>query len=115
MTARIGGFTLVEVLVAIVILSMGILALLGSTRVSIASARSATLELRVAHLIQEEVERLRALPVDSLRDGSATRPDGSARWIVTDSTSYVRVELVVDALPASGATLGDTLYLYRPR
>ena len=109
------GFTLVEVLVAIVILSMGVLALLGSTRVSTASAQRATLELRVAHLIQEEVERLRALPVDSLRDGSAARPAGNTRWTVTDSTSYIRVELVVDARPQGGATLGDTLYLYRPR
>ena len=91
------------------------MALLGSSRVSTASARRATLELRVAHLIQEEVERLRVPPVDSLRDGSATRHAGDTRWIVTDSTSYVRVELVVDARPVGGATLGDTLYLYRPR
>jgi prepilin-type N-terminal cleavage/methylation domain-containing protein len=112
---RTAGFTLIEVLVAIVILVVGALALVGSGRVATASVQRATLELRVAQLIQEEVERLRTLPLVSLTDGSATYAAGSTQWVVTDSISYLRVELSVQARPEAGVTLGDTVFVYRPR
>jgi len=112
---RTAGFTLIEVMVALVILVVGALALVGSGRVASASVRRATLELRVAQLIQEEVERLRTLPLGSLTDGSATYAAGSAQWVVTDSTSYLRVELAVQARPEAGAMLSDTVFVYRPR
>jgi prepilin-type N-terminal cleavage/methylation domain-containing protein len=110
-----GGFTLVEVLVAIVILSIGALSLVGTSRVASASVRQAVLELRAAQLIQEQVERLRTLPLDSLRDGSAARPAGDALWTVADSATYRRVQLVVRARPEAGRSLTDTLYVYRAR
>lgn len=115
MTRRRGGFTLVEVLVAIVILSVGALALVGTSRVASASVRQAVLELRAAQLIQEQAERLRTLPLDSLRAGSVARPVGDAAWTVADSGSYLRVQLVVHARPEAGRSLADTLYVYRPR
>lgn len=113
--AGVGGFTLVEILVAIVILSLGAMAWVGTSRVAAASMRAAALELRAAQLVQEQVERLRTLPVDSVRAGSAARPAGDALWTVTDSGSYLRVELVVRARPEAGRTLADTVYVYRAR
>ena len=115
MSRNSGGFTLVEVIVSIVILTVGVLALVGSSKVSAASLQRATLELRVAELIEEEVERLRTLPIGSLADGSATRPAGTTRWLVTDSVSYLRVELEVVTRPEVGISLTDTVYVYRPR
>jgi len=109
------GFTLVEVLVAIVILSMGALALVGTSRVASASVRQAVLELRAAQLIQEQAERLRTLPLASIGPGSVTRPAGDALWTVADSGSYVRVQLVVRTRPEAGRSLVDTVYVYRPR
>lgn len=114
-TGRSGGFTLIEVLVAIVILSVGVLALVGSGRVSAASLRTAGLELRAAQLIQEEVERLRTVPLGDLSDGSAARTPGDAVWTVADSGAYLRVQLVVRARPEGGRSLSDTVYVYRPR
>ena len=110
-----GGFTLVEILVAIVILSLGAMAWVGTSRVAAISMRAAALELRAAQLIQEQVERLRTMPVDSVRDGSAARPAGDALWTVADSGSYLRVELVVTARPEGGRTLADTVHVYRAR
>lgn len=109
------GFTLVEVLVAIVILSIGAMALVGTSRVASASMRQAVLELRSAQLVQEQVERLRTMPLDSVRAGSVTRPAGDALWTVADSGAYLRVELVVRARPEAGRSISDTLYVYRPR
>ncbi|MHB1192174.1 MAG: type IV pilus modification PilV family protein [Longimicrobiales bacterium] len=110
-----GGFTLVEILVAIVILSLGAMAWVGTSRVAAISMRAAALELRAAQLVQEQVERLRTMPVDSVRAGSAARLAGDALWTVADSGSYLRVELVVTARPEGGRTLADTVYVYRAR
>jgi prepilin-type N-terminal cleavage/methylation domain-containing protein len=109
------GFTLLEVIVAVVILSMGVLALVGAGRIASVSVRRATLELRAAELIEEDVERLRTVAIDSLRDGSAVRPAGDVVWTVTDSGSYLRAELVVNTRPEAGLALSDTVYVYRPR
>lgn len=115
MTGRRRGFTLLEVLIALVVLSVGALALVGTGRVSATSIRRATLELRAAQLLQEEAERLRALPVDSLRSGLALRAAGEVEWSVADSGAYLRVELVVRARPEAGSTLADTAWVYRAR
>jgi Tfp pilus assembly protein PilV len=116
MTARRdAGFTLIEVVVATMILLAGVLALIGSSRVASASLRRATLELRVARLIEEEVERLSTAPLATLTGGQATYPAGSSRWVVTDSAAYLRVEIAVEARPEAGATLVDTVFVYRPR
>ena len=109
------GFTLVEVLVSVFVLTVGILALVSTSRVAAVSLRRATLELRAAELIQEDVERLRTLPFDSLRDGQATRGAGDTRWTVTDSVSYLRVELEVTTRPEAGVALTDTVFVYRSR
>jgi len=115
MTRSRQGFTLVEVVVAVVILSVGALALLGSSRVSARSLQRAMLEARVAQLLDTEVERLRTEPLATLVDGTATYPQGASTWIVTDSVSYLRVELLVEARPERGMVLADTVFVYRPR
>ena len=109
------GFTLIEIVIAAVVMVMGVLALLGSNRVSARSAGRASLELRVAQLVQEQMERLRTLPIDSLRNGSGTYPAGTATWTVVDSTSFVRVQLAVRSRPEAGVAVGDTVFIYRPR
>ena len=113
--ARRGGFTLIEIVVAALVLVMGVLALLGSNRVATMSAQRASLELRAAQLIQEQTERLRTLPIDSLRTGAGSYPSGNASWIVTDSGAYLRVEIAVLSRPEAGVRVGDTVFLYRPR
>lgn len=108
-----GGFTLVELIVAVVLLLVVAVSLLGMSRVTTLSLQRATLELRAAQLVQDEVHRLRTLPLASLADGTATRPGGRSTWVVTDSGAYLRVELEVATTPLAGRSLVDTLYLYR--
>ena len=112
---RTAGFTLIEIIVAVVILTVGVLALVGSSRVSTMSVRRATLELRAAQLIQEQVERLRTLPIGSLANGSGSYAAGDASWVVADSGAYVRVQLAVRSRPEAGKSLADTVFIYRPR
>ena len=113
MTEGRAGFTLVELMVTMVLLLIVAVSLLGTTRIVTRSLQRATLELRAAQLIEDEVHRLRTLPVASLTDGTTTHPGGSSAWVVTDSGSYLRVELEVTTTPLAGTSLVDTLYLYR--
>jgi Tfp pilus assembly protein PilV len=114
-TRRTAGFTLIEVVVAAVILMVGVLALVGTSRVATQSVRRATLELRTAQLVQEQMERLRTLPIGSLANGSGSYAAGNASWIVADSGAYVRVQLAVQSRPEGGVAIGDTVFIYRPR
>lgn len=109
------GFTLIEIVVAAVVLSVGVLALVGANRVAALSAARAAVELRAAQLIQDHTERLRTLPIDSVKSGATSSAAGSASWLVTDSTTYLSVRLAVTARPEGGSTLSDTVYLYRPK
>lgn len=113
MTEGRGGFTLAELIVAVVVLSMIAMSLVSGMRIVTASLTRATLELRATQLIEDEVHRLRTAPVASLADGTATRPGGTSAWTVTDSGSYLRVELEVTTKPLAGASIIDTLYVYR--
>jgi len=112
---RRGGFTLIEILVAIVILLIGALSLMGSSRIAAESLRRSGTELRAAQLIHDEVERLRTLPLDSLVDGVSVRPGGTSSWVVTDSVSYLRVELALTTSAVGGVTQSDTVFVYRNR
>lgn len=107
------GFTLVELTVTVVLLFIVAVSVVGTTRIITNSMQRATLELRVAQLVQDEVQRLRTLPVAGLVDGTSTRPGGASAWLVTDSGAYLRVELVVTTTPLAGTVLTDTVYLYR--
>jgi len=107
------GFTIIELLVSIMLLLAIAVSMVGSNRVVAASVRQASLELKAAQLILEEYERLRTVPYGSLANGTAVRPAGTAAWTVTDSASFRRVELVVQTHPLAGATITDTLFIYR--
>lgn len=109
------GFTLVELLAAFVLVMVVAVFMVGSSRIAAVSARRATLEIRAAQLIQEETERLRTLPYDSVQDGSATGAVGWASWTVTDSGSYRRAQLIVATNPLRGVAIVDTVYVYRSR
>jgi prepilin-type N-terminal cleavage/methylation domain-containing protein len=109
------GFTLIEVLVAIVILLIGVLSLIGSSRIAAASVRRSTVELRAVQLLHDEVERLSTIPLDSLVDGTSTRPGGTSSWVVVDSVTFLRVELAITTAPLAGTSLQDTVFLYRSR
>lgn len=107
------GFTLIELLVAMVLLVVLTVSLVGSSRVAAMSARRASMELKAAQLMTQELERLKTTPYAALVSGNASTSLGTSDWTVTDSASFRRVELVVSTHPIAGIVVTDTLYLYR--
>lgn len=102
MKSRGGGFTLIEAMVALVILSVGLLALgrfQGSVTQTSAQAKTRTEALRLA---QGKIELLRGFSSLAVLDGLAALPNGANTETVTGSNAtFTRTWVwVTTALPA---------------
>lgn len=86
MRASRSGFTIVEVLVAILILSVGMLALVGSAAVVVRQTGTAARQTQAAAYAQSRFERLRASPCASLTGGADTVRGIVTAWAVTPVT-----------------------------
>jgi type IV pilus assembly protein PilV len=88
------GFSLIELMIALLILSIGILGLAGVTAYSIQKVTVADLDTVRGAALQSVVEQLRATPRDSLKDGVDTVGVFDVAWSVVDNGSYSMVEIV---------------------
>ena len=89
-----GGFTIVEVMIAIVILAVGMLALATTSIFATTQVKVADLKTEQSLAVQQTIEMLRAMPFDSIR----TRSEASLLdtgtydvWYdVTDDTRFLK-------------------------
>jgi type II secretory pathway pseudopilin PulG len=113
--ARSPGFTLIEIIVALVFLSVVAIALGGAAQQATRTLHRSRLELRAARFLDAEVERLRILDYDSLLAGTHTRGPGTATWTVTDSGTFRRVLLETRYGSPDMVLLVDSVTLFRTR
>ena len=77
------GFTLVELMVAVMVMAAGVLGLAG-TAVAVARLTGAGSQQTIAaNVAATRFERLRAAPCNTIAAGSATTRGVSERWVVT--------------------------------
>lgn len=120
MTRNASGFTLVEVLVAVIILSVGILALAsgsGSVFRMLGAGKRAT---QAAAIASQRLEALRRQAnatnprCSAIVGGSATRPGNvTETWTVTGTGTSRTVQVWV-RYPTSRGTTADTLFTTLP-
>ncbi|GMV05959.1 MAG: hypothetical protein AMXMBFR53_22360 [Gemmatimonadota bacterium] len=110
-----GGFTVVEVLVAVVFLTVVAVSLGAVTQQAARTVRRSRVELGAAEFLEAQVERLRILDYDSVVPGTFARGRGIATWTVEDSTTFRRVLLETRfGSPATGLVV-DSVTLFRVR
>jgi len=113
------GFSLVELMVALVILAVGVLGLAGVTAFTIQKVTVAELDTKRGAALQTAVEQLRATPLDSLQAGSDTVGAFVVDWTVTDNGTYATAQIVTtgpgleatsdgDPMPEISAAVADT-------
>ncbi|MDW7773827.1 MAG: type IV pilus modification protein PilV [Desulfobulbaceae bacterium] len=80
------GFTLIEALIAMVVLTIGILTLITMQTTSIKGNAKARNLTTASAWGQDRIERLFAMDYDDVADGTATSPDGhyTISWTVAD-------------------------------
>ena len=89
------GFTMVEVIFAIMILAVGLMGMAGTTALVVRQVTMADLATERSAALQTTIERLQALPFDQLTDGSDSVGIFDATWAVTSPTGqWASVEIV---------------------
>jgi prepilin-type N-terminal cleavage/methylation domain-containing protein len=88
------GFTIVELLVAVVILTVGLLAFAGTTMFLIRQVTVAHLTTARTMAVQSVVETLRATPYDMVTAGSEEVGDYSVTWEATVDGSTRAVQII---------------------
>ncbi|MCA9737798.1 MAG: prepilin-type N-terminal cleavage/methylation domain-containing protein [Gemmatimonadota bacterium] len=119
------GFTLVELVVAVVILAVGILGFLGTSALLVRQGADADLRTERAAARQSAIERLRAAPYDSVIDGAALLGRFDVRWVVEDFPRVKNIRVITVgpglAAPAPGEVptlmpaVADTAFYRIPR
>ncbi|NNM07138.1 MAG: prepilin-type N-terminal cleavage/methylation domain-containing protein [Gemmatimonadetes bacterium] len=115
------GFTLIEVVGALVIFSVGVLALLSLTGALSVQLNQAGKGTSVSAEVQTKLDSLQTLPYDSLFPGMAEDTvefQGErflVRYLVTQATPLMReVQVIVEPVDGSGPELTASAFVSRP-
>lgn len=84
---RRAGFSLVELVIAVIVLSFGVLGLAGTTALVVRQITLADVNTEREAALQTVVERLRATSTGTITAGSTTVGSYTVAWAVTDSSS----------------------------
>ena len=81
------GFSLVELVIAVIVLTFGVLGLAGTTALVVRQITLSDVNTEREAALQTVVERLRATSTGSISTGSTTVGSYTIAWAVTDSSS----------------------------
>jgi prepilin-type N-terminal cleavage/methylation domain-containing protein len=102
------GFSMVEVIIAVVILSIGVLGLAGSTGHMVRQVTLADLQTERSVAFQMIVDRLQSLPYDSVTAGSDSVGVFALRWRVTPDGPQSKMVRIFTLGPGIGGTTSVT-------
>lgn len=103
-----GGFSMVEVIIAVIILSIGVLGLAGSTGHMVRQVTLADLQTERSVAFQMIVDRLQSLPYDSVTAGSDSVGVFALRWTVTPDGPQTKMVRIYTLGPGIGGTTSPT-------
>jgi prepilin-type N-terminal cleavage/methylation domain-containing protein len=100
--ANANGFTLVEVMVAVVVLAVGMLAMAASTGYISAEIRSSTWNTQRTMAREQVIEQIRATPFDNISTSGSATVIGrySMTWVVASVNNNLKTVQVIASGPA---------------
>lgn len=102
--ARRAGFTVIEVVIAMVILTIGVLGLAGTTAFFVRQVTISDLMTERTAAFQTIVDRLQSLPYDSVTSGSDSVGIFAATWSsVNNGSQYKTVTIITTGPGTRGA------------
>ena len=100
------GFTIIEVVIAIIVLAFGLLGMAGTTALVVRQISLAEVTTERSVALQSTLERLQSLPFDSVVPGTDSVGVFGVRWSVTASLAEFKVLEVVTRGPGLKAASG---------
>lgn len=100
------GFTMVEVIFAIVILAIGVLGLAGTTAFIVRQITLSDLMTERAMALQSTIERVQATPFASLAAGSDSIGVFYVRWTVASESGQSKLVTIVTSGPGLSSSAG---------
>ena len=112
------GFTVVEIVIAAAMLSVGLLAFAGTSAMVARMVGTGQRATRVGHVAAARVERLRQIASSTVapcsapewRSGSLVAGVLSESWEILDQTGVVRRVMIVVRTPGPGGLGSDTVF-----
>jgi prepilin-type N-terminal cleavage/methylation domain-containing protein len=99
------GFTLVELVIAVIILTIGVLGLAGTTALVVRQITLSDVNSERSAALQSVIERLRATSTATITAGTQTVGSFTVAWAVTDSSNaYARTVRVITTGPGLSRT-----------
>ncbi|TVP77413.1 MAG: prepilin-type N-terminal cleavage/methylation domain-containing protein [Gemmatimonadales bacterium] len=105
--SSVAGFSLVELVVAMIILTVGLLALAAGTGFVIRTTELGRVDTERSAAIQSAVERLRALDYEDLEPGSLEEDPYEIEWEVADQTPGATQMRIIVSGPGRGAARAE--------
>jgi prepilin-type N-terminal cleavage/methylation domain-containing protein len=96
-----GGFTIIEVIIAMVILTIGVLGLAGTTAFFVRQVTQSDLMTERSAAFQTIVDRLQSLPYDSVQSGSDSVGIYAVDWTSVNNGSQFKTVTIVTTGPGT--------------
>lgn len=94
-----GGFTLVELVIAMIVLTVGVLGLAGTTAFVVRQVTLADLMTERAAAFQTTIDRIQSLPYETVTSGSGSVGIFAVRWSAVDAGAQNKLVTIVTAGP----------------
>jgi Tfp pilus assembly protein PilV len=107
------GISVVELLVGVVLLAVVVVSLAGASMYASRMLTRSQVSMESTEFQQSELERILAVPYDSLASGSRATEVGESEWTVTDLGTHRRILLITHYAPTSAISVKDTLVAFK--
>lgn len=112
--ARRSGFSITEVVVSVMIVSIGVIAFATAVGLAARDIRLGQRHTDIAMLITDQLEQLKSLPPELVQNGQRTQGDYQLTWTVVGSNPK-KLTLVARYPGLKSSPRADTLVTYIPR
>lgn len=106
------GFSLAELVVSVVILSIGVLGFASAVGVASTEMRLGARDTDVAVLLRDQLERLKADGYQDVAPGVRSEGEYELGWMIEEEEDLKRIVMVVSFPAVNGQTRSDTVVAY---
>ena len=106
-----GGFTIIEIVIALIVLTVGVLGMAGTTAYVVRQVTLADVMTKRAAAFQTTIDHLQALPYGSVTSDSDSLGDYAISWTAVNDGSQSKIVTIVTVGPGLATVAGTFPFL----